>query len=145
MLKGNLMGLEVAADSVDTMRERDDDDEAANNFLGGSSVSALCELFEPSGRSITSPYSSSSASTVVSSKSAVMAGADPGVIFLMTESSIPASPSINEFTLLLFWAMRDGLKLRLIPNARAALLRALADNDELLEDASNRRARNDEP
>lgn len=84
----------------------------------------------------TSPYSSSSTSTTKSWKLTTVTGAESGTAI----TSAIDLELLREVALLLFCGSREGLKPR---KTLAALLRALADREEL-DEASNLSARNEE-
>src|SRR5882762_6788651 len=130
---------ESGGETGDKMGDGEETEEANDEPL------ALCRLCPPSSDvfnsvnredlpppfTISSPYSSSSPSTVPPSKSATAAGADSGTT---TNSSFP-SPTPNELSLIDLCTARGGLKLRSKPNARMTPFRALDDEEGLLEEA----------
>jgi len=137
--------VDTIAESGDILGDNEDEEDANDEPLRRPSVFSSVRRTP----SITSPYSSSSASTAASSKSTVVVGSEGagggGGDGSSNNLSSVSDSSISELALLLFCITRGGLKLRSRPNTRITPFRALADNEDVLEEESKRRARNAAP
>jgi hypothetical protein len=151
MLNGKSWPVEAVAESGDMVGDNDEVEDAIDEPLGRPPARSSSNrgLLAPSRRSIISPYSSSSTSPEVSSKSPTAGGAEAGSGTSKLSPPPSASPlssiPIRIPVLLALCTTRGGLKLLSRPKTRITPFRALADKEEWLEEDSKRRARNEAP